>query len=92
MAKYEEMKILSAEKVRDLCIEKNWYTRGDNNAYAAMLDKVWEIKDSGKSLTVDQLGEIAKDILAHSDTMYTVESIMWELNRTANTFYFIAEH
>ena len=40
MAKYEEMKILSARKVRDLCIEKNWYTRGDNNAYAAMLDKV----------------------------------------------------
>lgn len=92
MAKYEEMKILSAGKVRDLCIEKNWYTIGDNNAYAAMLDKVQEIKDSGKSLTADQLGEIAKDILAHSDTMYTVESIMWELNRTANTSYFIAEH
>lgn len=92
MGKYEEMKILSAGKVRDLCIEKGWYTRGDNNEYAAMLDKVEDIKDSGKSLTADQLGEIAEDILAHSNTMYTVESIMWELNRTANTFYFRAEH
>lgn len=38
MAKYEEMKRLSPDEVRNLCIKKDWYTRGDVNAYAAMLD------------------------------------------------------
>ena len=92
MAKYEEMKRLSPDEVRNLCIKKDWYTRGDVNAYAAMLDKVWKIEESEKSITPDQLGEIAEDILAHSDTEYTAESIMWELNRAARTFYFRAEH
>lgn len=92
MAKYEELKRLSPDAVRNLCIKKEWYTRGDVNAYAAMLDKVWKIEESEKSITPDQLGEIAEDILEHSDTEYTVESIMWELNRAVNTFYFRAEH
>lgn len=58
MAKYEEMKRLSPDKVRNLCIKKDWYTRGDVNAYAAMLDKVWKIEESEKSITPDQLGEL----------------------------------
>lgn len=70
MAKYEELKRLSPDAVRNLCIKKEWYTRGDVNAYAAMLDKVWKIEESEKSITPDQLGEIAEDILEHSDTEY----------------------
>lgn len=91
MAKYEEMKRLSPDEVRNLCIKKDWYTRGDVNAYAAMLDKVWKIEESEKSITADQLGEIAEDILAHSDTEYTVESIIWELNRVCRAFFYRAK-
>lgn len=36
MAKYEEMKRLSPDEVRNLCIKKDWYTRGDVNAYATI--------------------------------------------------------
>lgn len=92
MAKYEEMKRLDAEAVRNLCIAKNWYTRGDVTAYEAMLNKVWDIEESEQSITPDQLGEIAEDILEHSDTEYTVESIMYELNQRARTFYYRAAH
>lgn len=52
-------------KVRKLCIDQNWYTRGDNEAYSNMLFKLCE----GTTLTA--IRDIAKDIVAHSnpDTM-----------------------
>ena len=87
MKKYEELRRLTPDSVRTLCIRKMWYTRGDSEAYADLLNKVWEIEDSEESITADQLGEIAEDIKAHSNTEYEVESIMWELNRAANTSF-----
>jgi hypothetical protein len=90
MAKYEELRRLSAERVRTLCICKGWYMKGTAEQYTALLNKVWDIEESEKSITTDQLGEIAEDILKHSNTDYTVESIMWELNRAANTSFYVA--
>lgn len=87
MKKYEELRRLTPDSVRTLCIKKQWYTRGDNEAYSTLLNKVWDIEDSEQSITADQLSEIAEDIKAHSDTEYEVESIMWELNRAANTSF-----
>jgi hypothetical protein len=89
MGKYEEIRKLSAERVRTLCICKNWYTRGTGEQYTALLEKIQNIEDSEQSITTDRLGEIAEDILQHSNTDYTVEDIMWELNRAANTTFYI---
>lgn len=88
MNNYEEMRLLNAENVRELCINKNWYTKGSQEEYVALLKKIEDIRDSDESITVNQLGEIAEDILKHSDTTYTVEAIMWELNRVANTSFY----
>jgi hypothetical protein len=92
MAKYEELRRLTAERVRTLCICKGWYTRGTIEQYTALLNKVSDMEESEKGNTTDQLGEIAEDILRHSDTNYTVEGIMWELNRAANTTFYIVRN
>ena len=88
MKNYGEIRKLSAENVRQLCINKNWYTKGSQEEYVALLNKIEDIRDSDVSVTANQLGEIAENILEHSDTTYTVESIMWELNRVANTCFY----
>ena len=52
------------ERVRQLCIERNLYTRGNNEEYAAMFAMC---KGEAKKV----IPEVAKDILAHSDTEMT---------------------
>ena len=52
-----------ADEVRNKCIEKDWYTRGDNKAYGKMLDLC---KDT-EEVTLVILMAIAEDIYAHSN-------------------------
>lgn len=52
---------LSAYQTRMTCIERGWYTHGDNEAYGKMLDKCDD------DLAIDEVVEIAEDIIAHSD-------------------------
>lgn len=88
--KYVEKRVLTAENINALCMSKVWYTKGTGAEYQALLEKVEEIRDADEGITTDQIGELAEDILEHSVTAYPIESIMWELNRAANTFFYIA--
>ena len=88
MKNYGEIRRLNAENVCQLCRDKNWYTKGSQKEYVALLNKIEDIRDSDVSVTANQLGEIAEDILEHSDTVYNIEAIMWELNRVANTCFY----
>ena len=90
--KYTEHRNLSADDVRSLCISKEWYTRGDCQAYSNLLNSIYDMEDAGTNFTADKLAEIAKDIKDHSETDYTIEAIMWELNRISNVSFSIAEH
>lgn len=92
MAKYEEMKTLRTDDVYNLCIIKKWYTKGSAKSYSKLFDKINDIEESGESITVDQLAELAEDILENSNTDYNVESIMWELNKVANTSFVVKKH
>lgn len=88
MKNYGEIRRLNAENVCQLCRDKKWYTKGSQEEYVALLNKIEDIAEYNASITANQLGEIAENILEHSDTTYTVESIMWELNRVANTSFY----
>lgn len=88
MNNYGEMRRLDAESVCQLCRDKKWYTKDSQEEYVALLNKIEDIAEYNASITANQLGEIAENILEHSDTTYTVESIMWELNRVANTSFY----
>lgn len=64
MTKYEEIRRISASNLRALCINMNWYTRGDNEEYGHLLIDLAERKEN---LTTCDIIEIAEDIAAHSD-------------------------
>jgi len=57
------MKILVNDmKVRQMCINDNYYTRGDNEEYSHMLFEMCE-----QAHDIDGVKEIAKDIASHSN-------------------------
>lgn len=71
--------------VRRVCIEQNWYTCGDCEAYEKMLWTVEEMEP-----TTENIYRIAKDICEHSKNQ-TISNIMYSLRRDAvQTFYTIA--
>lgn len=81
----EEKEVWHASDVRHLCIKHDWYTRGDNKAYSAMLDMVDESEP-----TTANIYKVAKDIEEHSRTDYEIENIMFELKKwCVTTFYTI---
>lgn len=59
---YKIYRLLSMEKLRNLCIQRDWYTKGDNGEYSNMLNMT-----NRGILTSDDIVEIALDIVAHSD-------------------------
>lgn len=88
----EETKSWHPERVRQCCIENDWYTCGNNQEYSAMLDFVRDSKP-----TIENVFTAAKDIYDHSDfdSRYdaedeVIEAIMFHLNREAVvTSYYI---
>lgn len=81
LPKYKEVRVITWDSIRSLCIAKEWYTGGDNKAYSELADYVLDLEEA----TTEALAAIAHDIYQHSDTDYDVEAIMWELNRASNT-------
>lgn len=81
---YEEFRTISASRMRSLCIEWNWYTCGTNEEYEHLLLDLCEAK---QNLTTEDIIEIAKDIMEHSDPNemeeQTIASIAFEVARIA---------
>ena len=63
MGKYKETRRLSAYALRALCIERGWYTCGDNDEYEHLL---LDLAGSKPHLDTDGIIAIAEDIAAHS--------------------------
>lgn len=81
-----EQVIWSATEVRHLCIKNEWYTRGDNRAYSAMLDMVDESEP-----TTENLYKVAKDIKEHSNTDSDIASIMFQMKKYCVTSFYTIE-
>lgn len=78
---YKEVRKIRAVKLRSLCIEKNWYTRGTNEEYGHLLYAI-----AGKdNLTTDDIVSIVKDIMLHSELDgETFETVAYEVLRIAD--------
>lgn len=61
---YREVRKLSREDLRALCIRNDWYTGGNNAEYYNLMCKV----DNIYHVTTDDIVEIATDIIEHSET------------------------
>lgn len=83
---YKEVRRMSASRLRALCIEKDWYTRGDNDEYGHLLI---DLAANKATLTTDDIIAIAEDIAAHSKLAEgeTVESIAYEVNKACSTCF-----
>lgn len=80
---YREIRKISADKIRGLCIKHDWFTLGNNAQYDVLLQYGF----SGKEITTDELVEMAEIILEHSDTDYELTSVMYELNEICYTYF-----
>ena len=91
-AKYSEIRILDATKLRSVCISHDWYTRGTNEEYAALFDRLHDEDGSYRNLTAELLAEIAQDIMDHSDIRDCIDitSVMYELANASRTYFDIA--
>ena len=79
----KEIRKLSRSDLRKLCIEKDWYTRGDNEEYSNVLSLAGDCED----VTTAVIVEIATDIINQRDTEHTVSSACFEIARICNSFF-----
>ena len=76
---------VEASKLRRMCIEHNYYTRGDNEAYGNML-----LKYEYKEVNEPELQWLAEDIKSHSNTEDEVVRIAY-LILTEACYEFVVE-
>lgn len=81
---YREVRKIIKDDLRNLCIEKRWYTRGDNASYNHLLD---DLAGDKENITTDDIVEIALDIMEHSNTEQELTSICFDIARIAVTFF-----
>lgn len=78
MSNYVFVNVLTAEAVRSVCVEHNYYTRGSNDDYENMFEMCGYV-------TPDTLEAIATDIYNHSYTEDAVLDIMKTLSAHIHT-------
>ena len=83
---YKEMRLLSAEDLRVLCIRKSWCTKISNEVYAEFLASVED-----RIITTDMIVELAQSIIDYSglsscDEVF--EAICFELFETCHTYIY----
>lgn len=82
--RYREVRKIREDDLRNLCIAKQWYTRGDNAAYNHLLNDLAKDKEN---ITTDDIVEIALDIMKHSNTDQELTSICFDVARIAVIFF-----
>ena len=85
--KYTETRTLNAVNLRKLCIERDWYTCGDNEEYQNLFNRLRDENGNPVEMTTEKLAEIATDIKEHSDTDYEISMIMFDLARVCFTYF-----
>lgn len=91
---------INSDKVRNFCIENQYYTKGDSIAYKHLL---FDLCGECKFISDDDLEEIALDIINHSDCQFELEycynnktRLLFDmmtrlLNKCCYTFYGVSE-
>lgn len=82
-----ETRIMYADDLRRLCIEKDWYTYGSNEEYAKLFLRLDRADGERAEMTPEKLYEIAEDIRLNSDWRWTTPAIMYELTRICQSFF-----
>ena len=86
MCNFEENRRLGAMALRDLCIERDWYTKGNNEQYDHLLQ---DLAASKQHLSTEDIIAIAEDIAAHSslEDGEDVPAIAFEVARACSVTF-----
>lgn len=83
---YKVIRKLTMQALRQLCIDRDWYTDGDNEEYSNML-----FMTKKEDITSDVIVEIATDIIEHSSNL-TLDDFMEVCNLILlKSYSFISE-
>lgn len=76
VVRIRETRKWSTEYIREMCIDNDWYTRGNTREYSEMLDLV-----DREPPTTENIYRVAKDIYEHSEHSDGLEitSVMFEI-------------
>lgn len=85
--KYIKSVSLSSYDLRALCIERKFYTCGDNEEYDNLFRMLRDANGDCGELTDALIQSLAEDIKAHSDTDYEVCDIMTAIASKCHTDY-----
>lgn len=79
----KEKRMLCMYDLRNLCIEKNWYTHGDTEEYSKLLNMA-----EAENVTTEIIVEMAENIKSHSDVgEYDLASICFEIAEICHTVF-----
>lgn len=78
---YKVIRKLTMQALRQLCIDRDWYTDGDNEEYSNML-----FMTKKEDITSDVIVEIATDIIEHSSNL-TLDDFMEVCNLILSKSY-----
>lgn len=86
--KFIEIRNLTADQLRSLCIKNDWYTKGATKDYENLFDRLYDEDGCHVHLTTEKLVEIAEDIWQHSKiTEYTITTVLHELAQNCYTYF-----
>ena len=84
----KEIRCIWTNKVRDACIEHNWFTCGSLEEYEIFLEYIYKMEFEHKNITTNRLENITKKIKHYSHTDYDVAAIMFVLANYCCKSYF----
>lgn len=89
MKQFTEIRHLSSDKLRALCIREKWYTYGTNEEYCGLFAHLHDEDGDLENMTTEKLAEIAADIMEHSedDTDLTITTAMYLLAQQCDTYF-----
>lgn len=91
--KITEKRTITRSALRNLCVEKDWYTYGTNEEYDNILNFV-----ASNEMTTENIAKVATDIFEHSNKncfkdceangTTALKYVLFELAEIAHTFFY----
>lgn len=80
---YTEIRRITAQALRKLCAENEWYTCGDPDEYEHLL---FDLAQHKANVTTDDIIEIASDIIEHSELVSDIEYVAFKVANIARVY------
>jgi hypothetical protein len=84
--KYIEERVLYAYTLQALCVQRDWYNRGNNEEYENLFSRLYE-NGCSANITTEKLAEIAEDIIEHTEEEHDIEDVMFAIAKECVSYF-----